>query len=58
MHFRLDQTGVLFGSTGIAKLDYVLVLADKATNNVIVVCKKYYIDTLLGDLREKSFKIA
>ena len=27
--------------------NYVLVPADKAANNVIVVCKKYYIDTLV-----------
>ena len=30
--------------------NYVLVLADKAANNVIVVCKKYYIDTLVKEL--------
>ena len=29
---------------------YVLVPADKAANNVIVVCKKYYIDTLVKEL--------
>ena len=27
--------------------DFVLVPADKAANNVIVVCKKYYIETLI-----------
>ena len=27
--------------------DYVLVPADKAPNNVIVVCKKYYLDVVL-----------
>ena len=30
--------------------NYVLVPADKAANNVIVVCKKYYIDTLVKEL--------
>ena len=29
---------------------YVLVPADKAANNVIIVCKKYYIDTLVKEL--------
>ena len=30
--------------------NYVLVPTDKAANNVIVVCKKYYIDTLVKEL--------
>ena len=30
--------------------NYVLVLADKAANNVIIVSKKYYIDTLVKEL--------
>ena len=30
--------------------DFVLVPADKAANNVIVVCKKYYIETLIKEL--------
>ena len=30
--------------------NYVLVPADKAANNVIIVCKKYYIDTLVKKL--------
>ena len=30
--------------------NYVLVPADKAANNVIVVCKKYYIDTPVKEL--------
>ena len=30
--------------------NYVLVPADKAANNVIIVCKKYYIDTLVKQL--------
>ena len=30
--------------------NYALVPADKAANNVIVVCKKYYIDTLVKEL--------
>ena len=29
---------------------YVLVPADKAANNVIIVCKKYYIDTIVKEL--------
>ena len=31
-------------------VNYVLVSADKAANNVIIVCKKYYIDTLVEEL--------
>ena len=30
--------------------NYVLVPADKAANNVMIVCKKYYIDTLVKEL--------
>ena len=30
--------------------NYVLVPADKAASNVIIVCKKYYIDTLVKEL--------
>ena len=30
--------------------NYVLVPADKAANNVIIVCKKYHIDTLVKEL--------
>ena len=30
--------------------NYVLVPADKAANNLIILCKKYYIDTLVKDL--------
>ena len=30
--------------------NYVLVPADKVANNVIIVCKKYYIDTLVKKL--------
>ena len=30
--------------------NYVLVPADKAAKNVIIVCKKYYIDTLVKEL--------
>ena len=29
---------------------YVLVPADKAANNVIVACKKYYIDVVINEL--------
>ena len=31
-------------------VNYILVLADKAANDVIVVCKKYHIDTLVKEL--------
>ena len=30
--------------------NYVLVPADKAASNVIIVCKKYHIDTLVKEL--------
>ena len=30
--------------------DFVLVPADKAANNVIVVCKNYHVETLLKEL--------
>ena len=45
----LDQPDV---KDSLHKLDanYVLVPADKAANNVIIVCKKYYIDTLVKEL--------
>ena len=36
------------------KDDFVLVHADKAANNVIVVCKKYYIETLIKELGTNS----
>ena len=29
---------------------YVLVPADKAANNIIVVCKKYYLDVVVSEL--------
>ena len=37
--------------------NYVLVPADKAANNVIIVCKKYYIDTLVKELGINNAKI-
>ena len=37
--------------------NYVLVPADKAVNNVIIVCKKYYIDTLVKELGINSVNI-
>ena len=37
--------------------NYVLVPADKAANNVIIVCKKYYIDTLVKELRINNANI-
>ena len=36
------------------KHDYVLVPADKAPNNVIVVCKKYYLDVVLNELNSTN----
>ena len=36
--------------------NYVLVNADKAANNVIAVCKKYYIDTLAKVLGTNNVK--
>ena len=30
--------------------EYVLVPADKATNNVIIICKKYYLEVILKEL--------
>ena len=37
--------------------NYVLVPADKAANNAIIVCKKYYIDTLEKELGINNAKI-
>ena len=34
--------------------DFVLVPADKAANNIIVICKKYYIETLSKELGTNS----
>ena len=31
-------------------MNYVLVPADKAANNAVVVCRFYYISTLMGEL--------
>ena len=36
--------------------NYVLVPPDKAANNVIVVCKKYYIDTLAKEVGNQQYK--
>ena len=33
---------------------YVLVPADKAANNVIVVCKKYYLEVVMKEITETS----
>ena len=33
---------------------YVLVPADKASNNIIVVCKKYYIDMIVNEASQPS----
>ena len=37
--------------------NYVLVPADKAANNVIIVCKKYHIDTLVKELGINNINI-
>ena len=34
--------------------NYVLVPADKAANNVKVVCKKYYLDVIVNELKSSS----
>ena len=34
--------------------DFVLVPADKAANNIIVICKKYYIETIIKELGMNS----
>ena len=38
--------------------NYVLVPADKAASNVIIVCKKYYIDTLVKELGINNVNIS
>ena len=38
--------------------NYVLAPADKAANNVIIVCKKYYIDTLVKELGINNVNIS
>ena len=38
--------------------NYVLVPADKAANNVIIVCKEYYIDTLVKELGINNVNIS
>ena len=38
--------------------NYVLVPADKAANNVIIVCKRYYIDTLVKELGINNVNIS
>ena len=38
--------------------NYVLVPADKAANNVIIVCKKYHIDTLVKELGINNVNIS
>ena len=34
--------------------NFVLVPADKASNNVIIVCKKYYLDVVIRELSSTS----
>ena len=38
--------------------NYVLVPADKAANNVIIVCQKYFIDTLAKELGINNVNIS
>ena len=38
--------------------NYVLVPADKAANNMIILCKKYYIDTLVKELGINNVNIS
>ena len=40
------------------RVNHVFVPADKAANNVIVVCKKYYIDTLVKELGINNVNIS
>ena len=54
-HFKCPKCKVLYQpdvKDTLHKLhaNYVLVPADKAGNNVIIVCKKYYIDSLVKEL--------
>ena len=56
-HFKSPKCKVLYQPDVIdtlhklhANLNYVLVPADKAAINVIIVCKKYHIDTLVKEL--------
>ena len=54
-HFKCPQCNVLDQpdvKDTLHKLhaNYVLVPTDKAANNVMIVCKKYYIDTLVKEL--------
>ena len=53
----LDQTDI---KDTLHKLhaNYVLVPADKAANNVIIVCKKYYIDTMVKELGMNNVNIS
>ena len=36
---------------------FYIVPADKATLNVLVVCKKYYLDVVLNELSTKTVRI-
>ena len=38
------------------KRHFVLVPVDKAENNVAIICKKYYIETLVNKLASRTFK--
>ena len=52
-----DQPGVK-GTLHKLHTNYVLVPADKAANNVIIVCKKYYIDALVKELGINNVNIS
>ena len=53
----LDQPDVK-DTLHILHANHVLVPADKAANNVIIVCKKYYIDTLVKELGINNVNIS
>jgi len=47
--------GQLFGNS---TTKYVLVPADKASNNIIIVCKKYYTEMIRNELAGKIGKVS
>ena len=58
-HINKRKKHVLKNKVHLNNLEYmhenlVLVLADKALNNVIIVCKKYYLDVVIRELSSTS----
>ena len=45
-----------YGTYKIYTKNLFLVPADKASNNVLVVCKKYYLDVVIKELSSKDSK--